>query len=107
MTLAPVNFLARAISPRAAGFSGLDALAINDSRTAGLAANTFATLHNQQAVRVFPCSAIAKAVTSDRSSVRREMLRQHAPRTTAAQHIEIASLTRALARTDASQSRQG
>jgi hypothetical protein len=62
LTLAPVDFLSRIISPRATGLGGLDALAVDDSRTgAGLTADTLSIHHYQVVVQAFPGSVVAKA----------------------------------------------
>jgi hypothetical protein len=89
-TLAPVDFLAGVIPPRATGFRGFDALTVDDRRTgAGFAADTLAIQHHQVMVQVLPGSVVAKAgEPAIGRLMRREMLRQHAPRTAAAQHKE-------------------
>src|SRR5271166_2447586 len=90
MTLAPVDFLSRIISPRATGLGGLDALAVDDRRTgAGLTADTLSIHHYQVVVQAFPGSVVAKAdEPAIGRLVRWEVLRQHAPGTAAAQHEE-------------------
>ena len=90
VTLAAVDFLACIITPGATGFGGLDALAVDDRRTrAGLAADTLAIQHHQVVVEGFPGSVVAKpGEPAIGRLVRREMLRQHAPGTAAAQHKE-------------------
>ena len=89
-TLAPVDLLAGVISPRPTGFRGFDALAVDYRRTgAGFAADTLAIQHHQVVVQVFPGSVVAKSgEPAIRRLMRREMLRQHAPRAAAAQHKE-------------------
>ena len=60
MTLAPVELLARIITSRPAGFSGLDALAVDDRRDrAGLAADPFAIQHHQSVVEPFKAPVVA------------------------------------------------
>jgi hypothetical protein len=89
-TLAPADFLAGVISPGPTGFRGFDALAVDYRRTgAGLAADTFAIQHHQMVVQVFPGSVVAKSgEPAIGRLMRRKMLRQHAPRAAAAEHIE-------------------
>src|SRR4029077_4444435 len=90
VTLAPVDFLARIISSWATGFGGLDALAVDDCRTrTSLATDTLAIQHHQVVVEGYPRSVVAEpGEPAVGRLVRREMLRQHAPRTTAAEHKE-------------------
>src|SRR6202035_1052718 len=86
-TLAPVDLLAGVITPRPTGFRGFDALAVDNRRTgAGFAADTFAIQHYQVVVQIFPGSVVAKSgEPAIGRLMRREMLRQHAPRAAAAQ----------------------
>src|ERR1700729_174389 len=89
-TFAPVDLLAGVIAPRSTGFRGFDALAVDNRRTgAGFAADTFAIQHHQVVVQILPGSVIAKSgEPAIGRLMRREMLRQHAPRAAAAQHKE-------------------
>src|SRR5882672_4340186 len=60
MALAPVDLLARIVTARAAGFGGLDALAVDDrGRGAGVAPDPLAICHHECVVYPFEAPGVA------------------------------------------------
>src|SRR3954454_9077414 len=88
--LAPVHLLAGIVAPRAAGFGGPHALAVDDAgRGRGLPPGLLARGHDQQGVERRPGSVLPQAPeVAEHRALGRELLRQEAPRTPGPQQVE-------------------
>ena len=92
MTFAPVDLLAGIITARAASLRGLDALAVDDrGRRTGFAPDPLAIRYHQRMVDLLEQAGIAPGCKPaiDRAPGRK-VLRQLAPRTARAHHVENA-----------------